>query len=351
MPDDAVRRPTVEVLPVRPTVGSILLIVAAAAAASVVVDLFTATRRILGWALAALAVAWLAWSIIALFDRWLPRSLAIVATVLVLVVLAAGSWAAVVGTVRTEVDRIRTSLPEAAVNLERRYEVAAEFRLVERVQSFVDDLDERFSTRRTVSNVAETAPTYFVAGILMLFFVGYGSRFASAALDQIANPARRERVAAVVSRASGRARVYILVTIGQVIVTILIGSGIFYLLGLRAPFLLGLIVGLLGAVPYIGFVFGGLAPMLITAADRDERAFVAVVIFVVLLQLVEALVVRRRLDSRTLHVGPALMLIVAMISFALYGLGGAVYGCAALIFTLAVIDAVAATRPDPNPGT
>jgi predicted PurR-regulated permease PerM len=330
-------------------VGSILLVVAAVAAATVLVDLFTATRRVLGWALATLVVAWLAWAIIALLDRWIPRGVAVLITVLILVVLAAGTWGAVVATVRAEVSRIRTSLPEAAENLEERYEAAADFRLVERVQSFVDDLDERFSTRRQVSSVAETAPTYFVTGILMLFFVGYGSRFVAAGLNQIANPAHRARVAAVVGRASGRARTYILVTIGQSIVTILLGSGVFYLLGVRAPFLLGLVLGVMGAVPYIGFVFGGLAALLAAAADRDEAAFVAIVVFVLVLQLVEALIVRRKVDRRTLHVGPALMLIVGMISFALYGLGGAVYGCAILVFTLAVLDAVAATRAGPEP--
>ncbi len=347
--DDAARRPAPDVLRIRPTVGSIVLIIAAAGGATVLIDLFGATRRVLAWTLATVVVAWLAWAIIALFDRWLPRGLAVMTTVLILVILGGGIWVAVAATVRSEVSRIRTSLPEAAESLEQRYEAAAHFRLAERVQSFVDDLDERFSTTRTVSKVAETAPTYFVTGILMLFLVGYGARYCAAGLRQIADPARRDRVAAVVGRASGRARVYLLVTVAQVLITTLVSAGAFFMLDARAPFLLGLVVGVLGAVPYVGFVLGGVVPVLVAAADRDELAVIAVIVIVVGLQLIEAYVVRPRLDRRTLRVGPALMLIVGMICFELYGLGGAVYGCAVLVFALAVLDSVAAYPMSSDP--
>ncbi|MDQ4132023.1 MAG: AI-2E family transporter [Actinomycetota bacterium] len=349
MADDAARRPAPDVLRIRPTVGSIVLIIAAAGGATVLIDLFGATRRVLAWTLATVVVAWLAWAIIALFDRWLPRGLAVMTTVLILVILGGGIWVAVAATVRSEVSRIRTSLPEAAESLEQRYEAAAHFRLAERVQSFVDDLDERFSTTRTVSKVAETAPTYFVTGILMLFLVGYGARYCAAGLRQIADPARRDRVAAVVGRASGRARVYLLVTVAQVLITTLVSAGAFFMLDARAPFLLGLVVGVLGAVPYVGFVLGGVVPVLVAAADRDELAVIAVIVIVVGLQLIEAYVVRPRLDRRTLRVGPALMLIVGMICFELYGLGGAVYGCAVLVFALAVLDSVAAYPMSSDP--
>lgn len=351
VPDDAAARPSVEVVRVRPTVGSLLLVLAAVATATVLIGLFGPTRRVLAWTLATLVVAWLAWAIIALFDRWMPRGLAVLVTVLVLVLLAAGTWVAVVATVRTEVDRVRTSLPQAARSLERRYEAAAEFRLAERVQSFVDDLDERFSTGRTVTRAAETAPTYFVTGILMLFFVGYGARFVTGGLNQIRDPARRARVSAVVRRASSRARVYLLVTIGQVVITILLTAGVFFLLDLPAPFLLGLLVGVLGAVPVIGFLLGAVAPLLLAAAVQDQFAFIAVIALAVALQLVETLVVRRKVDRRTVRVGPALMLVVGITCYKLYGLGGAVYGCCVLVFALALLDAVAAYpgRPEPEP--
>jgi predicted PurR-regulated permease PerM len=65
-----------------------------------------------------------------------------------------------------------------------------------------------------------------------------------------------------------------------------------------------------------------------------------VITLVIALQLFEALVVRRRVDGRTLHVGPALPLIVALIGWDIYGLGGAIYGVLLLILALAFADAV-----------
>jgi predicted PurR-regulated permease PerM len=58
------------------------------------------------------------------------------------------------------------------------------------------------------------------------------------------------------------------------------------------------------------------------------------------LQLFEVLVVRRRVDERTLYVGPALPLIVALIGWEIYGLGGAVYSVLLLILVLAFADAI-----------
>jgi predicted PurR-regulated permease PerM len=63
-----------------------------------------------------------------------------------------------------------------------------------------------------------------------------------------------------------------------------------------------------------------------------------VITLVIALQLFEALVVRRRVDGRMLYVGPALPLIVALIGWDIYGLGGAIYGV--LLLILALADAV-----------
>jgi predicted PurR-regulated permease PerM len=66
------------------------------------------------------------------------------------------------------------------------------------------------------------------------------------------------------------------------------------------------------------------------------------------LQAVEALVLRPRIDGRSLRVGPALPTIVVLIGWQLYGLGGAVYGVVVLIGLLALADA-AASEDEPAP--
>ena len=64
----------------------------------------------------------------------------------------------------------------------------------------------------------------------------------------------------------------------------------------------------------------------------------------VALQLVEAAVVRPRVDPRTVRLGPTIALVVALLGFELYGVGGAVYGVALAVVGLAALDAVGRLR-------
>jgi predicted PurR-regulated permease PerM len=349
VPGDGPRQPAVKVLQVRLSLGSTLLVIGAVVAAVILMNLFEAARRPVAWVVAASVVAWLLSWVIDLLDRWIPRGLAVLVTVLGFVVLAGGAWVGVRATIRSEVDRLRTALPAAAGDLELRYQAAADFHLAGRTQSFVNSLDDRFGTQAQVAAAAGTASTYIVTGVLMLFLVGYGPRFVSAALGQIADPARRASVAAVVNKASYGARAYLLIVLTQAIAITVACSVVFYLLDLPAPFILGLLVGGLGAIPYLGIILGGLAPLLAAATEPRELTYVVLVGLLVGLQLVEALVIRPRVDRRTIRVGPALMLAGTLVGFELYGFGGAVYGTAALILLWAVLQAMPDRSASPAP--
>jgi predicted PurR-regulated permease PerM len=335
---DGPRRPLIKVLQVRLTVGSTLLVIGAVVTALTIVNLFEAARRPVAWAVAASVAAWLLSWVISLLDRWIPRPLAVLTTVLGFVILVAGGWVGVRATLQLEVDKLRTALPAAAQDLEQRYDAAASFHLAQRTQAFVNSLDERFGTQAQVAAAAGTASTYVVAGVLMLFLVAYGPRFVSSALRQIADPVRRESVAAVLYRGSNAARAYLLIALVQTIAITAICSVIFYFLDLPAPFILGLLVGWLSAIPYLGIILSGLAPLLAAATEPHEFTYAVLVALLVGLQLVEALVIRPRVDSRTIRVGPALMLIGTLIGFELYGVGGAVYGTALLVLLWAVLQ-------------
>ena len=81
--------------------------------------------------------------------------------------------------------------------------------------------------------------------------------------------------------------------------------------------------------------------MLFAVASADTGRIAAVLALLVALQLFEALVVRRRVDPATVYVGPALALIVMLIGWSLYGLGGAISSVLLLVLLLAVGQAVA----------
>jgi predicted PurR-regulated permease PerM len=328
------------VLHVKLSVGSTLLVIGAVVAAIALLNLFHAAHRQIGWLIAASVVAWLLSWLISLLDRVMPRALAVIGTLLAFAILAGGAWVGVRATIISEVDRLRTALPAGASDLEQRYRAAADFHLAERTQSFVNSLDERFGTQAQVTAAAGTASTYIVAGVLMLFLVGYGPRYVSAALRQIGDPVRRESVSTVVYRASSTARSYLLLTLLQAVTITAISSLVFYLLDLPAPFVLGLLVGWLSAIPYLGIIFGGLAPVLVAATEPHEFTYIVLVGLLVGLQTVEAVVIRPRVESRTMRVGPALMLIGTLIGFELYGIGGAIYGTAVLVLLWAVLQAV-----------
>lgn len=115
MTGEGPRRPSVKVLQViRLSVGSTLLVIGAVATALVISNLFRAARRQVAWAVAASVVAWLLSWVISVLDRWIPRPLAVLATVLGFVVLVVGGWVGVRATLRLEIDKLQTALPAAA---------------------------------------------------------------------------------------------------------------------------------------------------------------------------------------------------------------------------------------------
>jgi putative heme transporter len=336
---DGPRRTPVRPLWVSVSLGSTLLVIGAVVAAVGLANLFVAARRPLAWAAAAAVAAWLLSGVVDIFGRWVPRGVAVLMTVLGLVLVAGGGWVGVRATLAAEVDELQTALPAAAGDLETRFRAAADFNLAERTRTFVNDLDDRFGIHAQLTAAAGTASAYLVSAILMLFLLGYGPRFLSAALRQIADPARRAAVTAVVDQASPAARAYLLIVLLQAIVITAVCSSVFYLLDLPAPFVLGLIVGWLSAIPYFGILLGGLAPLLVAVTEPHLLTYLVLAALLVGLQSVDVFVVRPRAD-RSVRVGPALMLAGILIGFELYGFGGALYGTALLVLFWAVLCAM-----------
>jgi len=66
----------------------------------------------------------------------------------------------------------------------------------------------------------------------------------------------------------------------------------------------------------------------------------------VALQAFEALVVRPYLDRRAIRVGPTLPTVVGLLSYELYGIGGAIYGVGLAVLALAALDAIGGVQGD-----
>ena len=334
---------------VRVTPGAIALLLAAGVLALVARNLFVAAHRQLGWAFGSVVVAALLVPVTGYLERYIPRWLALLTTMVSLAVLTTLVWAAIVVNLGDGFTKLETEAPEAAARLEVKYRAARQFRLVERVNSLIQQFHKPTSTGATVGKAVGAAGTYFVCGILTLFILVYGPRMLRGLLGQISDPRRRLRVERTVERTVSRARGYILAAVMQAAVVGIVVGVVAWGLTVPAPFVLGTVTGTIGLIPTLGIVVGGLPALLVAAGLNGWRDALVLAAVILALQALEAHVVRPRVDRVTVHVGPALPAIVALIGYGIYGIGGALYGAAGLVFFMAWMDSVG-LDDSPAPG-
>jgi predicted PurR-regulated permease PerM len=329
---------------------SVLLVVAAIGLALVVRNIFERATRVLGWFAAAAVVAGLVYPIVGLVSRYVRRGVALLVVVLVLIGTVGGLVYAAIGDVRNELDHLQEVAPEAAQSIEdsERYgDAARDFRLRERVESFVEDLPERLAggdTAEAIRSATTRGLAYFVAFVLTLFLVLHGSRIVKGAAGLIETPSRREYAERVVRRAYERTWGYLLGTLGIALATGLYAYVWCRLADLPGATVLAIFVALASVIPHVGVMVGTL-PLLLLSVGLDPASSWPVALFVVFLlwQVFDTAFLRRRLAHRSIAVGPVVTTLVVMLGVDLYGIGGALVGVALAVFVVAVVDELAPT--------
>ena len=124
---------------------------------------------------------------------------------------------------------------------------------------------------------------------------------------------------------------------------LIIGS-VCWALDVPAAVSLGVAVAAFTPVPLIGVLVGGIPALLLAFGLEGWRTGVAVLGWLLVLQAIEIVVVRPHVDARTVRLGPTIPMIVALLGFELYGVGGAIYGIALAVFALAALDDAARGR-------
>jgi predicted PurR-regulated permease PerM len=331
-----------------------VLLVAALLGALVLSNVFVAAHRVIGWGVACALVAILLKPPIAWVSRFVPKVVALLVTGLALAGVAGLLVYAVFDDLQSETRVLQREGPAAAARLEERTDrigrTARDLRLTERAEDAFEALEVRFGvSTEVIASAAGTVPSYFVCFILTIFFVLYGTPIVEGAIDQIGDGRRRARVEEVVVGAIRRARTYIWASLLQAAV---VGGLTFALadhLDLPAATVLALVAGVAALVPYIGIVVGVVPTVMLAAGLESPAVGAALVPVAVAAQAVEALVVRRVVDRRSLHVGPAIPVIVGSIGLEVYGIGGALYGAAFAVLALAVADVAATEADEPLP--
>lgn len=303
-------------------------------------------RRPLSWAVACAVVAAVLAPVVERLAERMPRPLAVL-VVFQLVGVAVGSL--VFGTLQdldNQVDRLKDTAPEAAAELADSGgvlgDVAADIDLETRVRTLIEELERPSSG--VAQGVASSAGAWFVSVVLTAFLLSWGPRLGTAGLRQIGDDARRREVGRIVRTAVGTGRRYLLGTLTLAIVVGILGWAVCDLEGVPAPLALGVAVAAGSVVPGVGVMVGALPAILLEAGLGSGAGSARLALAFVVLQAGHAFALRRVVATRSLVVGPAVVVIALVLGFDAYGVGGAYYGAALAVFGVALVDAVGRIR-------
>lgn len=304
---------------------------------------FVAAHRPLSWAAASAIAAVLLDPVVENLALRIRRVPAVFLTFVVVGVVGVGTTYLVFDDVQNALDRLETAAPQAAARIEARDdrlgELARDGRISERVDSFVDALNERATGGEDVlRTTAGTAPTYLLCAILTVFLLTYGPRIAAAALAQDRDADRRRRVEAIGVLALQRARRAVLLTVAVAVLLGLIGTSVANWLELPAPAALGFAIAVMALLPHVGLVAGSIPLLLLTVGFRSGTMAIVLGVIVVVVQALDSLFMRPWISRRSVHVGLLVPWVVALLAYAVYGVGAAAYGTIAVVFVLAVLD-------------
>lgn len=332
----------------RLTTASVVRAVLVLAVVGVAALAFQAATRPLSWMLTAAMLAGLLRPAVLRLSRRMPRGLAIA-------VVALGS-VAVVGflvyrgydDLRGQVEKVEREAPRAAREVEdsdRYGELAREVELSDKVDAFLDDLPGTLRGGEGAEALRSTAtrgPVFFATFILMLFFLVSGHKTVRAGLEQVRDPDRRRLVEGVVRNGYERWWRYLAFGLGRAAAYGLLTWAACRVAGVPAASVLGIWVAVWSLVPSVGIVVGSLAVVLLAVPISFGAAGV-LLLGAVGLQVGDATLVQPAIDRRTMHVGPFLTLIAAVLGLELYGIGGLIGGVALVVAAVAALDEVAPT--------
>ncbi|MCB1003023.1 MAG: AI-2E family transporter [Acidimicrobiales bacterium] len=307
---------------------------------------FLAAKRPLGWLLVAILLAALLHPIVERLAHHVPRGVAIAVVAVGGLVVVGGITYRGIDEVRTQADRVERAAPAAARDLQRseRFgEFARQAQLEDKVSTFVEELPNRLRGGDTVDalrSAASRGAAFVATFVLMVFVLISGPRFVESGLAQIGDPERRAGVRAVLERAYPRAWRYVALSLAKAVLAGVFTWAVCIIADVPGAVLLGLWVGAWSLVPAVGVLVGSLAVVLLGVTVSFDTAAALLGLFLAY-QVAEALVLQRRIETRSIHVGPFLSLVVAALGLELYGIGGLFGGLALVVFALCVLDSLA----------
>ncbi|MGQ0826264.1 MAG: AI-2E family transporter [Actinomycetota bacterium] len=323
---------------VRVSLRSALAVVVAIALTILALEVALDAKRVIAWAVSAMAVAALVQPAVTYLARWIPRGLAVVCVVVLLLGSIGYVAYRIVDDVSDETKRLQRLAPERAAELERDSELLHEIELTERVERFVDAIPERLrggTTAEAIRSAANRGLAFIAGVVLTLFFVLSGPTLVGGALGQIRDARRRARIDQVVRGASARGLGYARVKTLEVVVEGVLAFTIARIADIPGPAAFGVWVALWTFIPIAGLAIGALPIVVFAAADSARTAWFVALAFVAV--AVGEWFVTRRLERHTLHVGPYLTALALFAGLELYGFMGALLLLLGVVLAVAVV--------------
>jgi predicted PurR-regulated permease PerM len=321
---------------VRLSLRSALIIVVSLALTVLVLEIARDAQRVLAWVLASIAVAAMVSPFVVLLARFMPRAIAVL--LVVFVVLGSVGFVSyhIIDDVAKQTDRIQEAAPDRAAELERSSDFFREIKLRERVQRLVDGIPARLAggePAEVVRSAASRGVAFLANVILTIFFVLYGARLLDGAFAQIRDEARRRRIEDVTREATRRAFTYARVRTLEVVVLGFVAFAVGRLAGVPGPAALAVWLALWSLVPVAGLFIGALPIIVFAGAVSTGRAVVVTFVFVAV--GVADWFLNYELQRTTVRVGSFVIVLAGFCGLELYGLLGA------LLFVLGAVLAVA----------
>ncbi len=327
---------------IRFTSFSVVRAVLVVVGAIVVLQLVALADTTLWWLAIATALAGLYEPAAMWLRRFLPGWLAIATVVLGVVVL--------IGLLGyrgfDEMSRQIASLEKDAYTTARELEessqlgqVATEFGLSGKVQSFFEDLPLEMtggSAAEAVQSAASSGGALFAIWTLSLLMLIFGPRILRSGFAQIDDPVVAYRFQRCVVASYQGATRYVWLMILRALVVGAIAWVAAAAVGMETPTAIAAWFAFVSLVPGFGIVIASV-PLAISQTGTSIPVALAIVAVAVLVQIVDVVVVEKRIVARSLRVGPGLTVIAALIGFQLYGPGGLIVMLAALVFGLAFL--------------
>ena len=128
---------------------------------------------------------------------------------------------------------------------------------------------------------------------------------------------------------------------------VLIGIGL-WLLDVPLAFALAVLVFMGSFVPYVGAFFSGLVAVLVAFADGGWELALAVLALVLLVQFIEGTFLQPMIQSRSVHLHPAVVLLAVTAGGSLFGIAGAYLAVPVTAVVAAVFGSLSSEEQEPD---